>query len=793
MRQYWSVVAVVLGMLSGLGWGAASYGQTEKVVVEWRFDASTKWNGWTPNANIKDVTFDSTGVSFEAVGDDTQILSPPFEVPRADNRQWVVIELDCSAAGQGELFYTNTTEGQYGGFRPHWVAPIVIPAAGRQMVPIWPFWAGLGRIIRMRFDPPSGVHCRLNGIRIVEQARSVPPEWSYEHGDDAWQGMHAARIKRASNGLVVQALRPQAVIIRPVEPFDASRRCILRLEAECPGEDVLGLYWTSEGQPGLQGEPIPLGGTGPQIGVDVLDGAGERPGGMKLDLRQFPTWQGKVTHLAIGFGTLGTEMLTLRRLAIEENDPNQSGLRARYLGFERAINRPGRPAQLLAVLEHIGGPPVPAGRAAFTTDAQADCPKPEVDLPAINPKQQQVVTQRIIPQAAGQTTVRLVANQQTFTRTLRIDEPLEEKAVERQRPDGYDVPPPRAVQTPYQIGVYYFPGWASDQMQRWRKQEGWRERDPVLGWYAEGRPEVADWHIKWAVENGISFFIYDWYWRNGKEELGAGLNEGFLKARYRERMKFAVMWANHSPFASHSLDQLLTVTDYWIEHYFRQPNYLTVDGRPYVSFFAPGQLLTDLGSEEKVHVAFEAMRRRVREAGLPGLHIGACGGVARSHLEALKRAGFDSVTGYNYRQTGAATKQSPYRQYLLGHEALWKAAEEANVLTYLPLLTVGWDSRPWDGVNAERRFARRTQDFAEALGRLKAHLDATGRRMAILEAWNEWGEGSYIEPNVEFGFGDLEAIRATFAQPGAWPINVGPDDVGLTDPYDLRRKPGTRP
>ena len=58
--------------------------------------------------------------------------------------------------------------------------------------------------------------------------------------------------------------------------------------------------------------------------------------------------------------------------------------------------------------------------------------------------------------------------------------------------------------------------------------------------------------------------------------------------------------------------------------------------------------------------------------------------------------------------------------------------------------------------------------------------------MAILEAWNEWGEGSYIEPNAQYGFEDLEAIRAVFCEPAAWPRNITPQDLGIGGKYDLR-------
>ena len=67
---------------------------------------------------------------------------------------------------------------------------------------------------------------------------------------------------------------------------------------------------------------------------------------------------------------------------------------------------------------------------------------------------------------------------------------------------------------------------------------------------------------------------------------------------------------------------------------------------------------------------------------------------------------------------------------------------------------------------------------------MKEWMDDNGVRSGLLECWNEWGEGSYIEPNREFGFGDLEAIRSVFAKPGNWPQNIAPSDVGL-GPYHI--------
>ena len=56
----------------------------------------------------------------------------------------------------------------------------------------------------------------------------------------------------------------------------------------------------------------------------------------------------------------------------------------------------------------------------------------------------------------------------------------------------------------------------------------------------------------------------------------------------------------------------------------------------------------------------------------------------------------------------------------------------------------------------------------------------------MLGPLNEGGEGSYIEPNNEFGFGMYEVIREELCKEpeGGFPVNYAPYEVGL-GPYDL--------
>lgn len=332
---------------------------------------------------------------------------------------------------------------------------------------------------------------------------------------------------------------------------------------------------------------------------------------------------------------------------------------------------------------------------------------------------------------------------------------------------------PKPLQTEVTVGCYYFPGHFSAE--RWAPMKQYGRPVPMLGYYRDGSPEVSDWHIKWAVESGISFFAFDWYYDYNTGHVSThnrALDEGFLKAKYRGLMKFCLMWCNEEPKTSppYTEQNLRLLGRTLGERYFRERNYLRVDGRPVLFVSRPHRVLDSFG---------KGFRRRcslvAREAGLArGVEIFWVANTT-SRLAECAAAGFGAVSAYNYARAGMPGEwlRSPYDDMVKGYEGVWKQVAAEGRLPYIPPLSPGWDSRPWYGARALVRQGSTPAKFRRMCEMVTPYVDPK-LNMVIVECWNEFGEGSYVEPCERFGFGYLNALRDAFGKGSGFPRNVTP-------------------
>lgn len=82
-------------------------------------------------------------------------------------------------------------------------------------------------------------------------------------------------------------------------------------------------------------------------------------------------------------------------------------------------------------------------------------------------------------------------------------------------------------------------------------------------------------------------------------------------------------------------------------------------------------------------------------------------------------------------------------------------------------MTSGWDKRPRGGSKAPLHDDSRSTpgEFRNHLLAARAVIDkypTLTRRMGVICCWNEYGEGSFIEPTKVDGMKYLEQIRGVF-------------------------------
>lgn len=367
------------------------------------------------------------------------------------------------------------------------------------------------------------------------------------------------------------------------------------------------------------------------------------------------------------------------------------------------------------------------------------------------------------------------------------------------------MPKPVPAKTEYLLGAHYFPGWKEGTHYGWNKITPYPERKPLLGWYDEGNPEVADWEIKWALEHGISYFIYCWY-RDGhdgpvKQRLGHAIHDGLLKARFLDKFKFCIMWENGNAGCTASEKDLLgNLFPFWVDNYFSNPSYLKIDGKPVLCVYDPTRLMEFLGANvevkrDAVRRALDKLRAEAVRRGFPGLWL-FCEYRHEDewNLKRFRDCGFDHVFAYCWH----TKSQDPSSAEAIGRqlEAMnkWR---ELDILPFVPTMSVGWDPFPWQSDNPKApwlhpdkmtRWYLEPAQYEDLCRRVKAMMDklpegSLGRKMGMLDNWNEWGEGHFIAPHAGHGFGYLDAVRNVFTTASKKHKDIVPEDVGL-GPYD---------
>ena len=375
-----------------------------------------------------------------------------------------------------------------------------------------------------------------------------------------------------------------------------------------------------------------------------------------------------------------------------------------------------------------------------------------------------------------------------------------------------------------EVFAIYFPSWHPDRhYEQWYGKgfcewelikttrplfPGHRQPlEPVWGYFDESDPVWMAKQIDLAADNGITGFMFDWYWYEGDQFLEKPLNEAFLHAPNRNRLKFCLMWANHTwgmwpamddglrPMNGnvnqsskifltirHSEQDLRDVMAYCCDKYFSCENYWKIDGKPVFSVFSTGSLFKYIEPRDAVRIMNEVAKKH----GFPGIYtlmnIGCCNDneyyCGWGRIPKIRDNGFDAVFAYNsglrsdFEKTVAPDQPTLDYSFMMENQRYcWERIAEQG-MPFFPSVTLGNDVSP--------RWSRQLTypwNYKE-MGYYPITVNNTPGRIAellrqalsmktdavIINAWNEWTEGMYLIPEKHIGSMMLDTIKTVLKE-----------------------------
>ena len=763
---------------------------------EWNFDTDHQKEGWTGANHLKDVIVKDGLFRAKSAGHDPFIVLDLIDIP-ARPSQVFEFRFRTNFSGDAEFFYTNTTEGPYNGFSPKkmvkWTG---IGDEQFHIYRIYPNWTAEKKIIKLRLDFPNltpgnidGFWYELDWIRIVDmnfaKAPAVKPDWNFAAIKDGWTAFDGSKAEPKTDGWKISGEIESQPMTLDVDEHGVWISLELAVDK---GKTATVQFLSNSGIVGSSVVPLKADGKFHWYNVD---------------LSAEPGWKDKVHLLRLKVSDDKAATGTLKRLIVSDNPQGPADVEIVKVYQTEAINRTGVKRPLAIRLRNNGGQPskgVKIDKLLLPSGVSVVSPKGWETIPDVEPLETKTYVLELLAKTPvdGQLTLQFAgtdAPKDPVTIPLRFDKNLNLPKVDY-------VPKPKPVKSDYEIGALYYPGWY--RMSAWERIYSTHpERKPVLGWYDEGNPEVVDWQIKWSLENGIRYYLVDWYWNKGHQHNDHWV-KAFQKARYKSMFQWAMMWANHNGPGSHSEEDQRNVTKFWIENYFNMPEYYRIDGRPVVMIWSPQGMDEDVRNIERkngkelkkgegVKKLLDLSQNMAKAAGYKGIYFIAMkwpeASTNAGDVQWLADAGFEMTSIYHFMHHGGKAenpRRFPFELVIEASRPHWEGLHETGILPFLPNLSTGWDSRPWHGDKQTIIEDRTVAGFRRICEDFKKFSAKTGIKSIVLAPTNEWGEGSYAEPNAEYGFGMFETVRDVFCKKPTegWPLNFGPEDIGL-GPYDL--------
>lgn len=301
-----------------------------------------------------------------------------------------------------------------------------------------------------------------------------------------------------------------------------------------------------------------------------------------------------------------------------------------------------------------------------------------------------------------------------------------------------------------------------------------------LGYYDLRLPEVREQQSTMAKEAGIEGFCYWHYWFGGGKRLLDRVFTEVLKSG-KPDYPFCLCWANHSWYAKTwdpnkpprmLMEQTYPGVEDYTEHFytmlpaFKDKRYIKVNGQPLFGLFDP-LAMKDIETFKKT------WNRLAKENGLNDfLFFGYLPRPQKEH-EVLDH--YDYVCTDYYSESITSKDKFIKRcvkwinSHILHRPYIGMYKDYVNYMAErvpddrrrIPCLLPNYDHTPRSGKKG-LLFHHSTptlfENLMEQVLRVRRNIPQE-ENLIFIKSWNEWGEGNYLEPDLRYGKGYLDAIK----------------------------------
>ena len=344
---------------------------------------------------------------------------------------------------------------------------------------------------------------------------------------------------------------------------------------------------------------------------------------------------------------------------------------------------------------------------------------------------------------------------------------IDDIAVVKHLPLYKDYPEePRTVKSDtHSIGIIMYSMWREGYHFGWDRLSPYEERTPYMGYYTEGSTEVADWEIKWLKEHGVDFQIYPFTGVISENPApikrtirSQAFYDGFLNAEYD--MDFCLLWSNPTEQTIQGLDHFKDyILPHWIEYYFKNPNYKTVDNKAIVYSYNTKKIADLLGGMDNFNIALGLLDEECKKLGYDGVIFVSDLSAATASDVAMQA----NTWVYWYAQGEIADNKDGVISRIN------KTMDENSYAGIIPSVCQGCDTTPW---RTSTVGFMTPQDIRDMLVNIKENTSKwkekgnRGADIITLTCWNEWGEGHFFAPSTLYGFENMNAVRDVMTSAG---------------------------